>query len=92
MQKPIDIQSYVEVEGIVESKNKLKGYHVHVFQPEQTDEFDPQLYNDMIAQMVVHSDNNTYFINNRSEHYDESIGLIGLPDKSTNEGDMSQQF
>ena len=51
-----ELDQYVQVRGTLENRNKLKGSNVFAFSKEQTENFDRELYNEMIALTFEHKE------------------------------------
>ncbi|RWS16169.1 hypothetical protein B4U79_17882 [Dinothrombium tinctorium] len=64
----INSNSYVEVTGIPEGRNTLKGYKLFVVPEEMMKDFDAFLYNEMVVRMVANGENNNFYVSDPGSH------------------------
>ena len=92
---PVLPGSCVQLEGIVENRNKFKPSNLRILPPHVCDKFDDQLWNDMVAALVENQDLAYELVDDVSEHYGvtdpapdgSNVDLLPFPESDVSGGD-----
>lgn len=75
--------TFLELEGIPQNKNSFRVYNYSKFAPELTENFDTELYNEIIKVQAAAFDNNQFLIKDVREHFggscNEDVQLLSKP-------------